>query len=33
MRTMVLAVIAALVTLPAVADEPTIALKPGPGTR
>jgi hypothetical protein len=31
MRTMVLAVIAALVTLPAVADEPTIALKSGPG--
>jgi sulfite dehydrogenase (cytochrome) subunit B len=31
MRTIVLAVIAALVALPALADEPTIQLKPGPG--
>lgn len=31
MRTIVLAVIAALVALPALADEPTIKLKPGPG--
>jgi len=31
MRTIVLAVIAALVTLPAVAEEPTIALKPAAG--
>jgi mono/diheme cytochrome c family protein len=31
MRTIALAVMAALVTLPAMAEEPTIALKPGPG--
>jgi mono/diheme cytochrome c family protein len=30
MRTIVLAVTAALVTLPAAAEEPTITLKPGP---
>ena len=31
MRTIVFAVIAALVALPALADAPTIKLKPGPG--
>ena len=31
MRTIVFAVIAALVALPALADEPAIKLKPGPG--
>ena len=31
MRTIAFAVIAALVALPALADEPTIKLKPGPG--
>ena len=31
MRTIVVAVIAALVALPALADEPTIKLKSGPG--
>ena len=31
MRTIAFAVIAALVALPALADEPTVQLKPGPG--